>query len=268
VLWCAIGAVTVITLLAAGIHLNRFPVSSVTEPRPATSPTDDVLAPWPSPEPRPDPQAAPAPPVPSFDKGARSIDDPMSIWVVADKLRPLNPPTFVPTDLVIAKVPYSANATLRTEAATAMETMFAAAKAEGAGGMMLQNAYRSYDAQKSLYAGHVSRLGQAQADIASARAGHSEHQTGLSADIMPDSQACGVQECFATTAQGSWLAANAWRYGYHLRYPDGKTSITGFAFEPWHYRYIGVDLATQMHNLGIITLEEFFGLPPAPTYEG
>jgi D-alanyl-D-alanine carboxypeptidase len=207
------------------------------------------------------------PPVrPRFDKSAHSIDDPMSIWVVADKLRPLNPASFRPSDLVTAKVRYSANATMRAEAAEALERMFAASVAEGAGGMMVQNAFRPYETQVSLYAGHVQRLGQAQADIASARPGHSEHQTGLSADIMPDTGRCGVQECFAETSQGIWLAENAWRFGYHLRYPQGMTHITGYAFEPWHYRYVGVDLSTELHRTGTLTLEEFFGLPPAPTY--
>lgn len=190
----------------------------------------------------------------------------MSIWVVADKLRPLQPRDFYPSDLVTANVPYAANATMRAEAATALERMFATAAAEGAGGMMVQNAFRPYDTQVGLYAGHVQRLGQAQADIASARPGHSEHQTGLSADIMPDNGQCGVTECFAQTSQGIWLAENAWRFGYHLRYPEGKTPITGYAFEPWHYRYIGVSLATELHQQGVTTLEEFFGLPPAPTY--
>ena len=214
----------------------------------------------------PTPAPPPPPPGPSFDKSAHSIDDPMSIWVVADKLRPLNPLDFVPTDLVTAAVPYSANATMRAEAAEALERMFAAAAAEGAGGLMVQNAFRPYSTQVQLYAGHVARLGQAQADIASARPGHSEHQTGLSADIMPDNGQCGVTECFAQTAQGIWLAENAWRFGYHLRYPEGKTPITGYVFEPWHYRYIGVDLATEMRDQGIVTLEEFFELPAAPTY--
>lgn len=212
------------------------------------------------------PTTVPPSATPAFDKTARSIDDPMSIWVVVDKLRPLSPLNFTPPDLVTAQVRYSANAALRTEAAAAMEQMFAAAAEEGAGGMMLQNAFRSYGTQVGLYAGHVARLGQAQADIASARPGYSEHQTGLAADIMPDNGTCGVEECFAQTSQGIWLAQNAWRFGYHLSYPEGKTPITGFAFEPWHYRYIGTTLAAEMHRQGVITLEEFFGLSPAPHY--
>lgn len=210
--------------------------------------------------------ATPTPTPTPFDKTAHSIDDPMSIWVVADKLRPLQPLDFSPSDLVTAEVPYSANATMRAEAAEALERMFAAAAAEGAGGMMVQNAFRSYDTQVAVYAGHVQRLGQERADIGSARPGHSEHQTGLSADIMPDDGQCAVTECFAQTSQGSWLAENAWRFGFHLRYPDGKTDVTGYAFEPWHYRYVGVALSTELQQQGVATLEEFFGLPPAPVY--
>lgn len=216
--------------------------------------------------------AAPSPPVtappepPPFDKTARSIDDPSSIWVVANKLRPLDPIDFVPPDLVTANVPFTANATMRAEAAAAMEQMIAAAVAEGAGGMAVQNAFRSYETQVGVYAGHVQRLGQAQADIASARPGHSEHQTGLTADIMPADGRCGVQECFARTPQGIWLAENAWRFGYHLRYPAGMTAVTGYDFEPWHFRYVGIELSTELHEQGILTLEEFFGLPEASTY--
>jgi D-alanyl-D-alanine carboxypeptidase len=224
-----------------------------------------LVAPSPPASASPGPSATPSP-TPTFDKTQFSIDDPASIWVVVDKLRPLRPADFVPPDLVTAHVRYSANATMRAEAAHAMEAMFAAAAAEGAGQMMLQNAYRSYDTQIGTYAANVRNLGQARADIASARPGYSEHQTGLAADIMSYPSVCGVQECFAQTPQGRWLAANAWRFGYLLRYPADKTSVTGYAFEPWHYRYIGVALATEMHDTGVTTLEEFFGLPPAPDY--
>jgi Tol biopolymer transport system component len=66
---------------------------------------------------------------------------------------------------------------------------------------------------------------------------------------------------------GQWLAANAWQYGFLLRYPSGLTPITGYAFEPWHYRFIGTELAAEMHLTGVQTLEEFFGLPAAPDYQ-
>jgi D-alanyl-D-alanine carboxypeptidase len=146
-------------------------VLSPVSPPPEPMPTPAVESAMPTPT----PTETPAPRDPGFDKTAHSIDDPMSIWVVADKLRPLNPLDFAPSDLVVADVPYAANATMRAEAADALERMFAAAAEEGAGGMMVQNAFRPYDTQAGLYAGHVQRLGQSQADIASARPGHSEH---------------------------------------------------------------------------------------------
>lgn len=131
--------------------------------------------------------------------------------------------------------------------------------------MRLQSAYRSYDSQVRAHKYYVKTLGPTQADIASARAGHSEHQTGLTADISAGNS-CILEECFADTVQGKWLAQNAYRFGFLLRYPEGLTPVTGYAFEPWHYRYVGIDLATELHVEGVLTLEEFFDLPPAPTY--
>lgn len=212
----------------------------------------------------------PRPPVetpqPSFDKKALSIDDPNSIWVVADKLRPLNPVSYVPPDLVETPVPHLNPPTLRKAAADAMVAMFAAGKAEGAGGMQLQSAYRSYAVQVRVYNGYVRSAGQAGADAQSARPGTSEHQTGLTADISALPLKCALAACFGQTPQGVWLAANAYRFGFLLRYPADKVAITGYMYEPWHFRYIGVELATEMHNTGVTTLEEFFGLPPAPDY--
>jgi len=144
--------------------------------------------------------------------------------------------------------------------------MFAAGAAEGAGQMQVQSSYRSYPVQVEVYDGWVSSLGKAQADRQSARPGYSEHQTGLAVDISTVPLNCSLAACFGTTAQGEWLAANAWRFGYLLRYPADKTAITGYEYEPWHFRYIGIALATELHKEGVETLEEFFGLPPAPDY--
>jgi len=254
----AAGAIIVTVALVWGLLVMLTPTpASVEEAAPTATAT-------PKPTATPTPTSTPTPT--PFDKTAHSIDNPTSVWVVADKLRPLQPLDFYPPDLVTADVPYAANATMRAEAAKALERMFEVAESEGSGGMMVQNAFRSYDTQVWVYAGHVERLGQARADIGSARPGHSEHQTGLSADIMPSNGQCAVTECFADTSQGVWLAENAWRFGFHLRYPQGKTDVTGYAFEPWHYRYVGVALSTELHLQGILTLEEFFGLPPAPSY--
>jgi D-alanyl-D-alanine carboxypeptidase len=219
--------------------------------------------------PRPSsPTASPTPPPtpPGFDKTARSIDDPTSIWVVVDKLRPLTPPDYVPADLVDTPVPHLNPPALRAEAAGAMVAMVAAAKAEGAGGLQLQSAYRSYATQVTVYNGYVASAGKAGADAQSARPGFSEHQSGLAADISALPLTCALAACFGQTPQGLWLAANAYRFGYLLRYPADKTAVTGYMYEPWHFRYIGVPLATELHSTGVATLEEFFGLPPAPDY--
>jgi D-alanyl-D-alanine carboxypeptidase len=232
--------------------------------QPTDAPTPPSASPTPSPPPSPSPSAPPEPEPPAFDKAALSIDDPNSIWVVVDKLRPLNPLDYVPPDLVSAAVPGSAP--LRAEAARAMEAMFTAASAEAGLVLSVQNAYRSYATQVSLHNRLVGQLGRDRARAQSAVPGHSEHQTGLTADVMAASGVCSIQACFAETPEGVWLAQNAARFGYHLRYPAGKTDVTGYIFEPWHYRYIGVELAAELARSGVLTLEEFFGLPAAPDY--
>ncbi len=86
-------------------------------------------------------------------------------------------------------------------------------------------------------------------------------------DIVDAEGVCGIEDaCMSEIPAGQWLAANAWQHGFVLRYPDGMTHITGFEFEPWHYRYIGVDAASAFHASGASTLEEFFSLPAAPGY--
>jgi len=114
--------------------------------------------------------------------------------------------------------------------------------------------YRSYATQTSVYNNYVSQYGQASADTFSARPGYSEHQSGLAIDFSP------IDVSFASTAQFTWLTHNAYRYGFVLRYPEGKTYITGYTYEPWHWRYVGVTTATDMHNRGIPTLEDYYGI--------
>ena len=115
--------------------------------------------------------------------------------------------------------------------------------------------FRSYNTQVSLYNRYVARDGQAEADRYSARAGHSEHQSGLAADINS------LEQSWENTAEGKWLNDNCYKYGFIIRYPKGKESITGYMFEPWHIRYVGVDLATALYNNGNwITLEEYLGI--------
>jgi D-alanyl-D-alanine carboxypeptidase len=204
----------------------------------------------------------------TFNKQQYSIDDPTSYWVVVNKLRPLNPVSYAPADLVTVPVAHDNPAVMRSAASAALVAMFAAGAAQGAGAMQVQSSYRSYPVQVRVYSGWVSSLGQVQADRQSARAGYSEHQTGLAVDISSLPLKCSLAACFGTTPQGEWLAANAYRFGYLLRYPADKTAITGYEYEPWHFRYIGIPLATELHKEGVETLEEFFGLPAAPNYAG
>lgn len=201
----------------------------------------------------------------AFDTSMFSIDDPDSIWVVADKLRPLNPSNYAPRDLVTLKHPHRADPRLRSGAASAYTAMYNAAKADGLT-LVILSAYRSYSVQVAVYNGWVNRLGAEKADLQSARPGFSEHQTGLSVDIAAKNGRCTIADCFGDTPEGKWLTENAWKFGWVLRYPEGLTSITGYKYEPWHWRYVGRGLAAELRETSTRTLEEFFGLPPAPDY--
>lgn len=264
-----IGALVILGIVVAVVAAPRPPRAELAGSGSDSSSAPSNLTASPSATPPPSPtESAIAPPSPAFDRDARSITDPASIWVVVDKLRPLNPASYAPADLVTVPVPYANAPTLRAEASQAIVTMFDAITADTGLRLQSQSAYRSYDTQVSVYAGNVSRFGQERADLVSARPGFSEHQTGLVMDISALPAVCSLDVCFAGTPEGRWLAGNAWRYGFLMRYPEGKTEITGYSFEPWHYRYVGTELAAQMHDRGILTLEEFFGLPPAPDYAG
>ena len=194
------------------------------------------------------------------------LHDPQRVWVVVNKQNPFVPIDFVPDDLVKPAVPNLNGHPLRAVTSAALEAMAAAAKADGVGQIGMLSGYRSYNTQVSLYQFHVRDKGQALADIRSARAGHSEHQSGLTGDLVACGSGCTSIYDFGGTPQGVWTTANAWRFGFITRYEEGRTEVTGFASEPWHMRYIGPELAALYHEGGYTTLEEFFGLPPAPTY--
>lgn len=115
--------------------------------------------------------------------------------------------------------------------------------------------FRSYSHQNNIYNNYVARDGKVAADRYSARPGHSEHQTGLAIDINSLSQS------FENTAEGKWLKDNSYHYGFILRYPKDGEAVTGYMYEPWHFRYVGVELATKLYNNGSwITLEDYFGI--------
>ncbi|MFT4136268.1 M15 family metallopeptidase [Microbacterium sp.] len=196
-----------------------------------------------------------------------SLGEAGRLWVVVNKQRPLDPLDYAPDSLARAEgVQRTSGVQERADVADALEGLAAAAEAEGAGTVGINSGFRSYRSQQSTFNGYVGSLGRAQAELVSARAGYSEHQTGLAVDIVACSRGCGSLEQFAGTSQATWLADNAWRFGFIVRYEQGMTGVTGYDWEPWHVRYVGVELAKAYHDGGYHTLEEFFGLPAAPGY--
>lgn len=121
--------------------------------------------------------------------------------------------------------------------------------------LWIQSGYRSFTYQDGLYKSYIKRSGKEAADTYSARPGHSEHQTGLAFDLNT------ISDSFANTEEGKWVNANCYKYGFIIRYPKGKDNETGYKYEPWHLRYVGIDLATKLYNAGDwITLEDYFGI--------
>jgi D-alanyl-D-alanine carboxypeptidase len=206
----------------------------------------------------------------AFDKTAHSTSDPASLWVIVNKQHPLQPKTYIPADLIVPNVPLRLANTaeqmhFRKAGQADLETLFADAKTAGLS-MTLGSGYRSEAYQEQLYTGYIKSDGQAAADRSSARPGYSEHQTGLALDFDRADMKCSLEACFADTDEGKWLAANAYKYGFLLRYPADKEQVTGYEYEPWHYRYVGKELALELHDKHIETLEEFFGVSGGTTY--
>jgi len=212
------------------------------------------------------PTAAPDTPI-VFNKQQLSITDPASLWFIVNKQRS-TPASYVPAGLrqpgVRVRSSGSSEMLLRDDAATSLEQLVAGAAGQGIN-LILVSGYRSYGLQQSVYGGNVTRQGQAEADKTSARPGHSEHQTGLAADLGTVSGLCQLETCFGQTPEGKWLAAHAHEYGFVIRYPEGQESVVGYSYEPWHLRYVGKELSIELQKTGQ-TLERFFDLPNAASY--
>lgn len=119
----------------------------------------------------------------------------------------------------------------------------------------IASGYRGYNNQNTLYNNYVARDGKEAADKYSARPGYSEHQTGLCFDLNS------IDDSFANTDEGRWINENAYLYGFIIRYPKGKENETGYQYESWHLRYVGMELAKKLYNNGSwITMEDYYGL--------
>ncbi|WP_374313700.1 M15 family metallopeptidase [Microbacterium sp.] len=197
------------------------------------------------------------------------LADPTRLWVVINKTRQYDPVDYWPADLMFPDgVRSLEGGSLRADASAALTAMVTAARDAGVGEIALMSGFRSFPSQMATYGRHVDSRGTEGADLVSARPGYSEHQSGLAGDVVPCAGPCGTLDDLAASAQGEWVAAHSWEYGWIARYAEGSTDVTGYLPEPWHLRYIGPELARAYHDGGWKTLEEFFGLPPAPTYVG
>ena len=149
------------------------------------------------------------------------------------------------------------NTYMRPEAAAALEEMFAAAAAEGIN-LYTVSGYRSYATQKAIFSRKSRERGEKVANQTSAKAGQSEHQTGLAMDFEGESMlGQGLRKEIGESPEGIWVAEHCWEYGFILRYARGMTKITGYAYEPWHVRYVGKETSRRIHELGDIPYETY-----------
>ena len=176
----------------------------------------------------------------------------------------LLPSTYVPKDLVEISVRFSSNShdDKRKNAACCIQSTVknVSCRREKKGIILYGvSGYRSYERQKSIYSRNVALHGKKATDSLSAKPGNSEHQTGLTIDVSASSVGRLLTERFGSTKEGRWLAKNAHKYGYIIRYPKGKTKLTGYSYEPWHIRYVGVSYASYLKK-NKLTLEELYGV--------
>lgn len=261
-------------LIALAI-IGSFLTDSATAQTPAPTPTaigdppgftNPTLAPTPTASatvtPVPTPTPTPTTPVVCgpgcFNPSLHSLDAANSLWVVVNKLRPLNPVTYRP------KLDRTLN--LAVPAADAYRKLKTAVARSGNGTLCLNSGYRSYKTQANTYANALRLFGKKTADALAALPGHSEHQTGLAADISTTALSCRIGS-FGSSKASAWVEKNAHTFGFIVRYPKNQQAITGYQYEPWHLRFVGVELATQMNRNKILTLEQFWNLPPAPNYK-
>lgn len=181
-----------------------------------------------------------------------TVENPEDITVLVNKLHQI-PEGWVPNDLVNVVDSYQQ---LRKEAAEAYEKFYNAAK-ERSIAIYAISGYRTNDTQTLYWNNQVKVYGEEYASQYSAYPGRSEHQLGLAIDVSYTTQGDRLSEKVADSAIGKFIISDGYKYGFILRYPKDKVAITNYGYEPWHMRYVGVDLATKLHESGL-TLEEYY----------
>ena len=180
-----------------------------------------------------------------------NVSNETDIKILVNKYHKLDE-DYEPDDLVLIDTKYATEGQkLRKEAALAFENMAKAAK-EDKINIYAGSAYRSYDYQDWLYNKYVLEDGFTNAETYSARAGYSEHQTGLAVDILNNNWTLIDED----DSEYTWLVNNSYKYGFILRYKRGYENITGYMFEDWHFRYLGKEVANDIHNFNL-TYEEY-----------
>lgn len=191
------------------------------------------------------------------DKALKDAQE-KGLLILVNKAHPIGQ-DYKPDDLtkIEAYAPDRSETTryMRTEAAEAFHRMVDKAAGDGVE-LKMTTAYRSYDFQKILFDNYVEKEGEEKANTFSAKPGQSEHQTGLAVDVSSPSVDYQLSDDYGKTKEGKWIADEAYRFGFILRFPKGKEEITGYQYEPWHLRYVGLAAAKEIHEEGL-TLEEF-----------
>lgn len=231
---------------------------------PTPTPT---ATPTPTPTPSPTPTPTPIPTVPPAPVAINT--DVTTYDFIINRDYPLTS-NYKPDDLVVPDIPFAFSdktldkRKLKKVAADALEELYAAALEEEGLTIYGVSGYRSYDRQYEIYGTNLFTRGIRHTNLYSAAPGNSEHQTGLAIDVSCKSINYALRESFADTPEGIWLRENCWRFGFILRYQKDKEEITGYAYEPWHIRYVGVPLAYYLYT-NDLTLEEYYGSPSSQT---
>lgn len=184
--------------------------------------------------------------------------NPMDTLILVNKHNraPAVPVALVKPDVRPTKESVSENIYMQPVAARALEELFDGALDEGIT-LYATSGFRSYSTQKAIFERKLGTMSEKAANASVAKPGYSEHQTGFAMDVEGHSSlGSGLIQDFGETPEGKWLAENCHKYGFIIRYPKGKTDITGYVYEPWHIRYVGKEAAAEITALDV-TFEEY-----------